>query len=252
MRDGSEEVAMKKLASVSVFLLCVLPGLPSMAQRGHELQFQFGVQFNKGVSFYDYQESGAKRHNFEFDQKYISNFYSISWRFPVNSYLEAGMYFSHSLSASLLLLEAESIVFDSANPGTRPPSNFFLGETKLTAKSSEIGIDIRATMARFNKFKTYVILNAGIQRISITKNSIRVLEVQDEDLKNDLLNTYQVYENVHMIGIGVGISRLIAHGINIKILEVYVRNLSENKLLLSFPVSFEFRTGVSYQFYKRK
>ena len=103
----------------SFYNLCAINAL---AQRGHEIQVQFGVLFNKGVSFYDYNEAGGtKRHNFEFDQRYNSNFYSISWRYPINSYLETGLYFSHSLGASLSLLETESILFDSQNTGTRGP-----------------------------------------------------------------------------------------------------------------------------------
>ncbi len=247
-----KDIRMKVLVTILTFALCILAGPNGMAQRAHEIQVQFGVMFNKGVSFYDYIENDTRRHNFEFDQKYTSNFYTISWRYPINSYLEAGLYVSHSVSASLLLLEAESILFDSGETGVRDASPLFLGETKLSSKNSEIGIDVRLTVARFNKFKTYAVVNAGLQRINIVEKRTNVLEVQDEALRQDLLKTYLVYENVHKLGFGLGLSRLLNHGINIKIIEVYGRILPENKLMLSSPVSMEIRTGVSYQFYKRK
>lgn len=245
---GCEYQSMKALTIIIVFNLL---GTSALAQRGHEIQAQFGVSFNKGVSFYDYEESDIRKHTFEFDQRYKSDFYNISWRYPINSYLEAGIYFSHTLSSTLTLHEAESILFDSDAPQVRGPSNLFLGMSIFASKSSEIGIDVRVTMARFNKFKTYVVVNAGIQRISIS-NKLNNLEVQDQGLREDFLKTYLVDENVHLLGVGFGLSRLLNNGINIRIIEVYGRNLSESKLLLSFPVTFELRTGVSYQFYKRK
>jgi hypothetical protein len=245
-------MASMRVISILIFFLLGFSAINSSAQRSHEVQVQFGVMFNKGVSFYDYKETDTKRHNFEFDQKYTSSYYNFSWRYPVNSYIETGIYFSHSIRASLLLLEAESILFDSQNPGTRSTSPLFLGETRLSSKNREIGIEVRATIVRFNKFKSYVMLNAGIQQISVTHHATSILEVQDPGLRNDLLQTYLVDENIHSIGIGLGLSRLLSSGVNIKIVEVYGRNLPENKLLLAFPISFEIRTGVSYQFYKRK
>ncbi len=241
-----------KTFTLIVFFYYTLSLHTGWAQRSHEIQVQFGVSFNKGVSFYDYVGTDiTERHNFEFDQKYRSSILTASWRYPINSYLEAGIYFSHSLSATLLLLEAESILFDSDVPGIRGPSPLFLGQTTFSSNSSEIGIDVRVTMARFNKFKAYAIVNMGIQKVSV-KNKSKTLEVQDPGLREDLLETYLVEENIHTIGVGFGFSRLLANGINLKIIEVYGRNLPENKLLLSFPISFEFRTGVSYQLYMRK
>lgn len=234
----------------SFYNLCAINAL---AQRGHEIQVQFGVLFNKGVGFYNYNETGStKRHRFEFDQRYTSNFYSISWRYPINSYLETGLYFSHSLGASLSLLEAESILFDSQNTGTRGPSPHFLGSTVLDSKNSEIGIDVRVTVARFDKFKTYLVINAGLQRVSVTDSPHNKLEVENPDLRQDLLKVYLVDEYLHTIGFGLGLTRLLTNGINIKIIEVYGRNHPESSLLLAFPISLEIRTGVSYQFYKRK
>lgn len=244
---------MKSFAIILTFSLFTFSAIRVQAQRGHEIQVQFGILFNKGVSFYDYDEpGGTKRHNFEFDQKYTSNFYNISWRYPINSYLETGLYFSHSLRSSLLLLEAESILFDSQNTNTRGPSPHFLGRTKLSSKNREVGIDVRVTVARFDKFKTYLVMNAGLQRISATYSRDNKLEVQHPELKQDLLKTYLVDEYLHTIGCGLGLTRLLTNGINIKIIEVYGRNHPESSLMLSFPVSLEIRTGVSYQFYKRK
>jgi hypothetical protein len=86
-------------------------------------------KFNSGrystrvlVSMITLSPKAPRRHNFEFDQKYSSNFITVSWRYPINSYLETGPYFSHSLNASLLLLEAESTLFDSEKPEIRGPS----------------------------------------------------------------------------------------------------------------------------------
>lgn len=235
-----------------IFQFCVLFVSNGLAQRGHEIQVLLGVSFNKGVSTYDYKESDARRHKFEFDQRHRSTFYSISWRYPINSYLEAGVYFSNSFDASLKLLEAESILFDTASPGTRGPSNLFLGETKLSPKNIELGINIRVTVARFNKFKAYATLSTGLQRILMAREHGDILEVQDQDLKEDFLKTYLVNEDVHTLGFGLGLSRLLKNGININILEVFGRYHPEKSLLLSFPVSIEIRTGVSYQLYKRK
>lgn len=244
---------MKVFAVILIISLCILSPIDGLTQRGHEIQVQFGVLFNKGVSFYDYVEpGGTRRHNFEFDQKYTSNFYSVSWRYPINNYLETGLYYSHSLTASLLLLEAESILFDSEKPETRGPSPHFLGTTNLSANNREIGIDVRLTVARFNKFKTYLVLNAGFQRISIKESSGNKLEAQHPDLRQNLLKTYLVDEYLHTIGCGLGFSRLLTNGINIKIIEMYGRNHPESSLMLPFPLSLEIRTGVSYQFYKKK
>ncbi len=243
---------MKALAILITFFISILSGTKGLAQRGHEIQVQLGESFNKGPSTYTYKESGTRQHQFEFDQKHNSTFYNISWRYPINSYLEIGLYFSHSFDASVFLLEAESILFDSDDLSRRPPSNFFLGKTKLSTENNELGIDARVTVARFDKFKAYFILCTGLQRISVIHESGDILEVQDQGLKQDFLSTYLVDEDVYNLGFGLGLSRLLKNGINIKILEVYGRSHPNKSLHLSSPVSIEIRTGVSYQFYKRK
>lgn len=243
---------MKALAILIAFFISILSGTKGLAQRGHEIQVQLGKSFNKGPSTYTYKESGTRKHQFEFDQKHNSTFYNISWRYPINSYLEIGLYFSRSFDAEVFLSEAESILFDSNDSSRRPPSNFFLGTTKLSTENTELGIDVRVTLARFQKFKAYFTLCTGLQRISVNHEYGDILEVQDQGLKQDFLSTYLVDENVHNLGFGFGLSRLLKNGINIKILEVYGRSHPNKSLHLSSQVSFEIRTGVSYQFYKRK
>ena len=243
---------MRRFTFLFVFQFCILSALSGLAQRGHEIQVQLGESFNKGVSTYTYAESGTRVHRFEFDQRHSSKFYAFSWRYPINGYLETGLYFSHSFDASVLLFEAESILFDSNDSSRRPPSNFFLGKTKLSSKNIELGIDVRVTVARFDKFKAYLTLSTGLQRISVIQEYGDILEVQDQGLKQDFLSTHLVDEDVHILGFGLGLSRLLNNGINIKILEVYGRAHPKKSLQLSSPVSIEIRTGVSYQFYKRK
>ena len=98
----------------------------------------------------------------------------------------------------------------------------------------------------------YLTLSTGLQRISVIQEHGDILEVQDQGLKQDFLRTYLVDEDVHILGFGLGLSRLLNNGINIKILEVSGRTHPKKSLQLSSPVSIEIRTGVSYQFYKRK
>ena len=116
---------MRGFTFLFVFQFCALPVINGLAQRGHEIQVQLGESFNKGPSTYTYRESGTREHQFEFDQRHNSKFYNISWRYSINSYLEIGLYFSHSFDAEVRLEETESILFDSNDSSRRPPSNFF-------------------------------------------------------------------------------------------------------------------------------
>lgn len=234
-------------------LISILAVSDGLAQRAHELQVQFGVSFNRGVSFYTYLEpEGSKRHKFEFDQKYSHTFYNISWHYPINSYADAGVFFTHSISASLHLLEAESIVFDPANPGVRAASPLFLGVTRLASNVQEFGLQGRLYMIRSNKFKTYFVGGAGVQRIHIRDKTHNTIEAEHPGLKKNLLETYLISEDRITIRYGIGIAYLLANGISIKIFEVYGKNNTKSSLTVSAATSFEIRTGVSYQFYKRK
>ena len=133
------------------------------------------------------------------------------------------------------------------------PATFFLGKTKFSAENNELGIDVRVTVARFNKFKTYTTVSTGLQRILVAREHGDILEVQDQGLKQDFLSKYLANEDVYNLGFGLGLSRLLKNGINIKILELYGRyHYPKKSLHLSSPVSIEIRTGVSYQLYKRK
>lgn len=237
-------------------LLVILTGLLTSnrghAQRGHEIQFQVGVRLNKGVSFYNYFETPELRHNFEFDQGHNATVLNISWHHPINGYLDAGIFFTHSLSATLRLFEAESILFDTNNPGVRKASDLFLGRTELRSNISELGASVRINMIRIDKFRIYSMIQAGSQRIAVRNVAPVAIEVVDERLRNDLLQTYRVSERLLMISYGLGLSYYMGNGLNLRIIEIHGKTHPDGADMLSASTGVEIKSGFSYQLYKRK
>ena len=87
---------MKLLRIFFIQLFFILIVCTTQAQRGHEIQLQVGSYANWGVLFYDYNETESRRHRYEFDYNYNTPFFSFSWHYPVNAYLDLGVYFSRS------------------------------------------------------------------------------------------------------------------------------------------------------------
>jgi len=109
-------VYIPKLLSVLIF--AILPVSNILAQRGHEFQFQVGTYWNRQDSFYDFFESGGNiRHTYEIEQTYSARFQTFSWRYPINGYLEVGLFFSKSTDGTLKLFEQESAVLNSPRGG---------------------------------------------------------------------------------------------------------------------------------------
>lgn len=224
------------------------------AQRAHEIQFQFGVSLNKGVSFYDYVEAGGtKRYNFEFDQRLMSFYYRVNWLFPVNGSFDAGLYFASSLSTRHQYIEAESFLFDSDKPGERLASPLYTGESRFNSNTKEFGVNAKICLARFGKFKTYALINPGWLSIKVFKNDpSHVVQAEHPGLRQNLFDTYTIHEDLFVIGYCVGISYRLAPGITITILEASGKNnLKDSRLIPSTP-SFDIRSGLAYQFYRRK
>jgi len=225
----------------------------ALAQRAHEVQVFVGVTSNHGVSFYDYPEIGTtKRHNFEFDQKYTSLFYEINWSYPISNQVGIGLFYSRSIRATLNLLEAESLLFDSDSPGTRDVSYLYSGTTRLASSARELGGCFRINILRFQDFKTYFLGSGGYKRISSIKKNHNVVEAEDPGLQNHLLKTYLKSEDLFTIGYGFGLSCLLKNGVNVKIVEVLGKNNTGSSLMLSAANSIEIRTGLSYQFYRKQ
>lgn len=243
---------MRPILVLLLFLTGLLTSNRLHAQRGHEIQFQFGVRANKGVSFYNYIESPELRHNFEFDQRHNTTVLHVNWSHPINGYLDAGVFYTHSLSSTLRLLEAESILFDSNNPGIRRPSDLFLGLTELRSTIRELGAGLRINMVRTDKFRVYSMIQAGVQRIAVRNAQPVSLEVVDEELRKDLLQTYRLKERLFTIGYGFGLSYYIRNGLNLRILEIHGKTHPHDSDLLSAATSVEIKTGFSYQLYKRR
>ena len=235
-----------------IFVVVLLLGHPLTAQRIHELQLQLGILHNTSVTFYDYHETPDIRHNFEFDQSYASQFYSISWHYPVNGYVEVGLFLTRSLNAYLNLVEAESGVFNSENGTSLRPDTLFLGTTKLKSNFTEMGVHLRINLARLKKLKTYLILSPSMATIQNIDHRDNQLQMENQDLKQDLLNSYLVSETRFLLGIGLGFSYPLGNGFNLKILEIYAKNVPRSSNILGSMNSLELRSGVSYQFYRRK
>ncbi len=223
-------------------------------QRGHEIQFQTGYFLNWGIIFYDYNESESRRHNYEFDHVYDADLLSISWHYPVNAYLDLGVNFTKSYDASSELVQAESTLFDSELGGGPQDAELFAGQTDIESHYLSFGVDIRINhLIKSNKYKFYFILSPGYQ---ILENLLKDLDFIETDpvLKQVLLDDFVRKEKHMNVGIGFGVSYPLKSGINLKILELYDRftmNVNASNLL-SQGHSLEIRTGIAYQFYRRK
>ena len=243
---------MKVLKGLLILVLVLLSCGSLFAQRTHELQLQLGWFRNNSVTFYDYYETPEIRHNFEFDQTYSSQYLSLSWNYPVNGYMETGIFVTQSLNANFNLFEAESGVFNIVSGTSLRLDTLYIGTTDLKSNFTEIGLNLRLNLVRLNKLKTYFILTPGLITINNIEHKQNLIKAEDENLKQELLNRYLISETRFLLGLGLGFSYPLGNGINLKILEIYVKNAPGNSTIIGSLTSLELKTGISYQFYRRK
>ena len=238
---------------VSVLILTILPVSNMLAQRGHEFQFQVGTYWNRQDSFYDFFESGGNiRHTYEIEQTYSARFQTFSWRYPINGYLEVGLFFSKSTDGTLKLFEQESAVLNSTSGNALRPDTLFVGLIEFDSDYIEAGVDLRFNFLRINKLKSYVIFSVGSVTFENIDEADNIIQAENPDLRQDLLKTYIVKENKLTAGLGVGLSYTFNNGINLKIIEFYGKNVFGTVTNLAASNSIEFRIGASYQFLRRK
>jgi len=243
---------MKVLRGLLILVLVLLSGGFLFAQRTHEIQLQIGRFRNNSVTFYDYYETPEIRHNFEFDQTYSSQFLTLSWNYPINGYVETGIFVTQSLNAKLNLEEAESGVFNTVSGTSLRPDTLFLGSANLKSNFTEIGVNLRLNLVRLNKLKTYLILTPSLITMNNINHKDNLIKAKDENLKQELLNRYLISETKILLGLGLGFSYPLGNGINLKILEIYAKNIPGNSTIIGSLTSLELKTGISYQFYRRK
>ena len=228
---------------------------PLSAQRGHEIQFQTGYLRNWGVIFWDYHESETRRHNYEFDPVFDADLLSLSWHYPLNAYFDLGLSVTKSYDSSFELLQAESFLFDP-DVGNGPQTGaHFAGLTDLEAKYLALGSIIRINhLIRSNKYKYYLIFNPTYQLVEVLLSDADGFETEDTGLKQAIISDFVGKETTFSMAAGIGVSYPLKSGINIKILEIYNRYIfsSTSSHIFSTSHSLELRTGISYQFYRRK
>ena len=222
------------------------------AQRGHELKFQVGYFQNAGTAFMDYFETADIRHNFEFDQKYSATLYSLGWNYPINGHLEIGVFLTSTWEASVVLLEQESAVFNLEGRALRPDT-LYSGMTKFDSDFSEAGVAIKLNLIRFNKFKWYMNSTFSFNYLDNTNDEERVIQATNPELRDAIIRRYTKKERWSEIGIGFGLSYALKHGITITVLEVHAKKPLVTPIGFSDTFSnVECRSGLAYQFYRRK
>ncbi|MDA0194151.1 MAG: hypothetical protein O2887_10105 [Bacteroidetes bacterium] len=239
------------------FILCFLLFVSSIlsAQRSHEIQVQTGYYANWGVKFYDYNETAIRKHSYEFDHNYDASFNSISWHYPLNGFIDLGLYYSRSYDGSFEILQAEGFLIDSEVGSTPQADVYFSGLTDVESHYRSYGLDIRLNhLIRSNKYKFYIVISPGLQTIENIVHVDNIIEAQDPGLKEQLTRDFIGKEQRLTIGYGFGISYPLKNGINLKLIEIYDRTApgGKNTNFLSSVHSMEVRIGASYQFYRRK
>lgn len=208
--------------------------------------------------FYDYQQSESERHNYEFDPTYDADLIILSWHYPINAYIDVGFNFTKSYDASFELLQAESALFDAnaTNTGPQTDGALFAGLTDLESKFMAYGFNIRINhLIKSNKYKFYFVLSPGMQHMENHNDGGEdVFEATDPGLIEAISRDFVKKEKVFNLGLGFGVSYPLKSGINIKILELYDRYIPGNNTssFLSSNHSIEIRTGIAYQFYRKR
>jgi len=250
---------MLKQGLLFILVIILFRSTDLSAQRGHEIQFQTGYFRNWGVMYYDYNQTETKRHNYEFDPVYDADLLSLSWHYPINAYIDIGLSFTKSYDASFELIQAESVLFDSedtiAGPGPQTDGALFAGLTDLESRYMAAGLSIRVNhLIKSNKYKFYFILNPAWQQMKNFVGDVNSFEADNPGLKQALLDDFTGVERSMSLGIGMGVSYPLKSGINLKILEIYNRYIINSNVsnFLSQNHSLEIRTGIAYQFYRKK
>ena len=244
----------QKLALLSLMLAF---SWPVFGQRGHEIQIQTGYLRNWGLMFYDYYETLERRHNYEFDPIYDADLLILSWHYPLNAYIDVGLNFTKSYDASFELLQAESALFDpELGEGPQTDQALFAGLTDLESRYMAYGADIRINhLIKSNKYKFYFILSPGLQQMeNYNDGGDDVFEAVDPGLEEALSRDFVKKEQVFSLGLGFGVSYPLKSGINLKILELYDRYIpgSNSSNFMSSNHTIEIRTGLAYQFYRKR
>ncbi|MEQ9423004.1 MAG: hypothetical protein RJQ09_01205 [Cyclobacteriaceae bacterium] len=225
------------------------------AQRGHEIQFQTGVLVNWGTKSYDYFETPTRRHQFIFDGLYDAEINTLSWHVPVNSYLDLGLYFTKSYDASFELIQDEGFYFNLEESSAPQTAVLYAGTIDVESRLSAYGVNIRLNhLIRSNKYKFYFVVSPGMMSISNFVDNQNLFETDDEGLKEVLKNDFIGAHKLFSVGYGFGISFPLKSGLNLKLLEIYDRTTPRGKdsHFLTANHNLEIKTGISYQFYRRK
>ena len=126
---------MSAIHKLIISILLIFWGGHSFSQRAHEIQVQYGFYINTGAGLYDYYiTESSEKHSYEFEQKYTANIFNFSWHYPINGYLELGLFFSTSIDGTLNMVQQESVAINLNNGSSLRPDTLFVGSADLQSK----------------------------------------------------------------------------------------------------------------------
>ena len=222
-------------------------------QRSHIVDIRGGFYTNFGVAYHDFYDSDSARHNFEWDQHFNVEYVGVSWRFPINTYLEAGLTYNHSFAAKSEIIEAESFFYgtrDVPSPGTR-----YAGNTVLKSQFQEFLIDVRLNhVFRTKKVQLYFVFSFGATIAENVQDGKNTFQADAEDLLSDLKTSYVVRDIRKTVGYGFGLDYPLRNGIRIKLIEAQAKVITdwEDSEILISKYGISLSTGISYQFKRTK
>lgn len=232
--------------------LCLVMELACLGQQKHELALLFGLDANLKVSFYDFEESETKIHNFEWEQSLLAENWKIGWSYPINGFISLGWMYARSVRAILRLKESDAGIF-LANVAAAQPPELVAGTTALATSYQQVALDINIrNLIRPKKINIYLIVRPSWNHVNV-RNSGHQMQTSDDRLRSDLNRFYRRTENLFGISAGFGVAKTFKSGFSIKFVEILWRHYynAEDSILLSPNGNIIANSGISFSIARR-